>query len=275
MTRDEALRILGLEADATLDDAKKAYRTLARITHPDKDSSPGANQRFILVQNAHEVFANTEPQAQNNQARAEKTRQEREARERAQRERQAREAREEREHREREHRERERRERERRERERRERENAERERQEQERAEEEWRRRKEHYEDVSGGRVERSSEDAFQTPKTIGHFLFLFKGRITRRSFWVYLFARILLIVLTWVVPFASRLSTPVDVTLLLLCYCDICVAVKRFHDRNKPGIWCIIILFPTIGFFWFFIELGFLKGTDGPNAYGADPTKS
>lgn len=260
MTRDEALRILGLEADATLDDAKKAYRTLARITHPDKDSSPGAKQRFILVQNAHEVFANTEPQAQNNQARAEKARQEREARERAQRERQAREAREERE---------------RRERERRERENAERERQEQERAEEEWRRRKEHYEDVSGGRVERSSEDAFQTPKTIGHFLFLFKGRITRRSFWVYLFARILLIVLTWVVSFGSRLSTPVDVTLLLLCYCDICVAVKRFHDRNKPGIWYLIILVPIIGFFWFFIELGFLKGTDGPNAYGADPTKS
>lgn len=273
MTRDEALRILGLKPNASVEEAKKAYRTLARITHPDKDSSPGAKQRFILVQNAYEVFTNTESQAQNNQARAEKARRDREnreretrarqerertekeARERAQRERQAREAREERE--------------------RRERENTERERQEQERAEEEWRRRKEHYEDVSGGGVDRSSEEAYQTPKTIGHFLFLFKGRITRRNFWVYLFARILLIVLMWVVSLASRSSIPVGVTLWLLCYCDICVSVKRFHDRNKPGIWYLIILVPIIGFFWYFIELGFLNGTDGPNAYGADPTKS
>ena len=273
------MRILGLKSDATLEDAKKAYRTLVRIAHPDKDSSPGAKQRFILVQNAYEVFSNTEPQAQNNQARAraEKARQDRENREREAR------AREEREWAEQEARkraDRERQEREAREEsERREREKAERERQEEERVEEEWRRRKEHYDDVSGARVQRSSEEAFQTPKTIGHFLFLFKGRITRRSFWGYLFARILLIVLMGVVSFASRSSTPVDVTLLLilyfLCYCDICVAVKRFHDRNKPGIWYLIILVPIVGFFWFFIELGFLKGTEGPNAYGADPTKS
>ena len=97
MTRDEALRILGLESNATLDDARKAYRDLVKVVHPDKDSSPGAKQRFILVQDAYEVI--TSQQWQGEPTRAEKARRERERKEReagakAERERQEREARE-------------------------------------------------------------------------------------------------------------------------------------------------------------------------------------
>ena len=54
MTRKEASRILGLVSNSTLDDAKKAYRGLVKVMHPDKDPSPGAKLRFILVQNAYE-----------------------------------------------------------------------------------------------------------------------------------------------------------------------------------------------------------------------------
>ena len=92
MTRDEALGILGLESDATLDDAKKAYRDLVKVIHPDKDPSPGAKQRFILVQDAYEVITNQHVQGEH--GRAEEARRERESRERAERERQEREARE-------------------------------------------------------------------------------------------------------------------------------------------------------------------------------------
>ena len=72
MTRDEALRILGLESNATLEDAKKAHRDLVKVIHPDKDSSPGAKQRFILVQDAYEVITNQQKQGE--PARSEKVR---------------------------------------------------------------------------------------------------------------------------------------------------------------------------------------------------------
>lgn len=57
MTRDEAFGILGLSSTATLNDIKTAYRNLVKITHPDKDTLPGAHQRFILVKTAYEILS--------------------------------------------------------------------------------------------------------------------------------------------------------------------------------------------------------------------------
>lgn len=90
-------------------------------------------------------------------------------------------------------------------------------------------------------------------------------------------------------------------VTLLLL-WPSLAYMSKRLHDRNRPGIWAAVlyalviladivdiaglggtadepsalvlaILAPVliIGL-WLFVELGFLKGTQGPNEYGPDP---
>ena len=49
-------------------------------------------------------------------------------------------------------------------------------------------------------------------------------------------------------------------------------VSVKRWHDRGKPGVWVFIVFLPLIGPLWAFIELGFLRGDEGPNPYGAPP---
>ena len=38
-------------------------------------------------------------------------------------------------------------------------------------------------------------------------------------------------------------------------------------------GWWVLIGLIPIIGALWLLIELGFLKGTDGPNRYGPPVT--
>ncbi len=47
-------KALGVSEDATQDDIKKAYRTLARKFHPDVNKAPGAEKRFTDVNSAYE-----------------------------------------------------------------------------------------------------------------------------------------------------------------------------------------------------------------------------
>jgi uncharacterized membrane protein YhaH (DUF805 family) len=74
-------------------------------------------------------------------------------------------------------------------------------------------------------------------------------------------------------------------------------IGVKRLHDRDRSGWWIVVLYFgPTVlgaaqnsaesgtlasillglGAFavslWALVELGFLRGTRGPNRFGADP---
>ena len=81
MIRAEALRILGLEPNATLADVKKAYRQLVKTVHPDKNPAPNARHLFQLVQEAYESISTTEDQAKENRDRAEREKRAKEARE--------------------------------------------------------------------------------------------------------------------------------------------------------------------------------------------------
>lgn len=61
MNRTEALRILGLSADATQDDIKAAYRETAQILHPDRFAGnrklqERATEQFKNLQEAYEVL---------------------------------------------------------------------------------------------------------------------------------------------------------------------------------------------------------------------------
>lgn len=47
---------LGVKRDATDDEIRKAYRTLARSTHPDIDKTSGAADRFKQISEAYEVL---------------------------------------------------------------------------------------------------------------------------------------------------------------------------------------------------------------------------
>ncbi len=53
-----------------------------------------------------------------------------------------------------------------------------------------------------------------------------------------------------------------------LFLWSTISLSVKRYHDRNKSGMWYLIIFIPYIGVIWHIIECGFLPGTDGTNEY-------
>lgn len=64
MTRVEALRILGLEPNATPAEVKRAYRQLVKAVHPDKNRAPNAEQRFKRVQEAYEFISAIEDQGQ-------------------------------------------------------------------------------------------------------------------------------------------------------------------------------------------------------------------
>jgi len=50
---------------------------------------------------------------------------------------------------------------------------------------------------------------------------------------------------------------------------------VKRWHDMDKSGWWCLVNLIPLVGNLYALIELGFQRGTEGVNEYGEDPLAS
>ncbi len=60
MTRSEALYILGLKPGASVEEAREAWRNLVKLTHPDKDRSHDAAERFQKVQTAYQTIIATE-----------------------------------------------------------------------------------------------------------------------------------------------------------------------------------------------------------------------
>ena len=49
--------ILGLERDASDEDIKKAYRSLAKAFHPDTSTHPKAKERFLAISAAYDVLS--------------------------------------------------------------------------------------------------------------------------------------------------------------------------------------------------------------------------
>ena len=109
--------------------------------------------------------------------------------------------------------------------------------------------------------------------------LFSFAGRIPRRVYWpVYLVTTFYTYVFNFTVIAVfgegSDLSTALALANLpLVLWISLANYVKRWHDVGKSGWWVLICLIPCIGPLWQFVELGFSRGTYGPNHYGPDPT--
>lgn len=125
-----------------------------------------------------------------------------------------------------------------------------------------------------------------------------FDGRIPRKTFWL---ALLVLMIVSWILQmilFAvlggsmmdidpnatpeaaaaaaqtamSSMMLPFGILFLITLWPSLAIYAKRWHDRNKSGWWTLIMLIPVIGAIWMLIELGFLRGTEGENSYGADP---
>ncbi|MBN1911205.1 MAG: DUF805 domain-containing protein [Pirellulales bacterium] len=135
-----------------------------------------------------------------------------------------------------------------------------------------------------------SSPNPYQTPwdqtesyqsepehEGLGWILFSFEGRIPRRVFWG---ASLGIGVVFYIILFAVMLimnEAAATVVLLLLyipmVWISLAIQIKRWHDRDKSGWWIFIGFIPIIGAIWAFVETGCLRGTFGPNRFGADPT--
>ena len=129
-----------------------------------------------------------------------------------------------------------------------------------------------------------------------------FDGRISRKTFWIAMAAVTVAEIFGHILAEeiqGDRLSAIVD---LAFTYPEFAIALKRGHDRNMP-VWLLIVFFAagavldlltvlqmtgteddpsiislaialpfTVLALALLVELGFRRGTPGPNQYGPDP---
>ena len=165
--------------------------------------------------------------------------------------------------------------------------------------------------DPHGGSASRREGYKLEIPTTVAsmnlpELFFSIDGRIGRAKFWLGAFvlavisagATYAIVVLIGVSQAAIAFTAAVA---FALAYPSYAVMAKRFQDRGKPGALALICLVPayavnllyTFGvldpvepstlaraldaiialiFLWYLVDLGLLKGTQGPNSYGPDP---
>ena len=119
------------------------------------------------------------------------------------------------------------------------------------------------------------------TPLTWKQILFSFQGRIPRRQYWAAYGISILVSLVYGGIAglLAGALhSPPMAIALLVplylvLIWSGLSVVTKRCHDRDKSGWFFLIVLIPIVGPIWLFVEIACLRGTEGPNRFGGDPT--
>jgi len=131
-------------------------------------------------------------------------------------------------------------------------------------------------------------------------------GRINRLRFWIgtLILAAISTAAMMLILATAGPTTSGVMLSVLVafaLAYPSYALMAKRFQDRDKPGTLALIGIVPTfvvnllytfrvldpvepsavsrfldvilvIVALWILVELGCLKGTQGPNRYGLDP---
>jgi uncharacterized membrane protein YhaH (DUF805 family) len=101
------------------------------------------------------------------------------------------------------------------------------------------------------------------------------RGRISRRTYWLYGVAALLAgAALLHALLGIARVPLPFSEHLvnLVMLWPAIAVSAKRWHDRNRSAWWVLVVLIPVVGWLWSLVDNGFMRGTAGPNRFGADP---
>ena len=129
---------------------------------------------------------------------------------------------------------------------------------------------------------------------------FGFQGRINRGKYWLAVCVYIAIVLVLGLLGMAMGLLTGglFFILALVIIYIPmivsgIAVGIKRLHDRGKSGWWLLLfylvpavlsgaggamgtgMILSLVSFaisIWALVELGFLRGNSGANAYGPDP---
>lgn len=127
--------------------------------------------------------------------------------------------------------------------------------------------------------VDGALEHEAQVGRGFRWMLFSFSGRIPRRTIWGVSIGMIVALYALLFLALAIRQGLRLNVAVIvppayvLFMWISLAAQAKRWHDRDKSGWWSLIAFVPFIGPLWIFIELGWLRGTIGPNRFGPDPT--
>ena len=105
--------------------------------------------------------------------------------------------------------------------------------------------------------------------------LFSFAGRINRQPYWLYgigigLTTGVIFGIAQFILPDILVTVGAIGVTVACV-WIGLALSVKRAHDRGRSGLFILLFLVPLLNL-WPIVELYFLRGTVGQNAYGGDP---
>ena len=135
----------------------------------------------------------------------------------------------------------------------------------------------------------------------VARLWFGFRGRANRAKWWLVTALNVVIIAVFTGVAVAVdsvALWSVFVIALLVVWVSSVAIAIKRLHDRGKSGWWVLVFIFApgllqgigtrlgdpvslmVLGVaslaisIWALVELGFLRGTPGDNAYGPDPLR-
>lgn len=114
---------------------------------------------------------------------------------------------------------------------------------------------------------------------TVGQILFSFQGRISRGTYLKYglVIPLVVLLILGVIDAIVGADGEFLIVTMYLFFFVfawpSLALQAKRWHDRDKSAWFVLVNFIPLVGAIWSFVELCFLKGTEGANQYGVSPT--
>jgi uncharacterized membrane protein YhaH (DUF805 family) len=101
-----------------------------------------------------------------------------------------------------------------------------------------------------------------------------FTGRSSRKEFWSFHLAAVLACFAAVIIGVPGGPDVMAGLAILVLlgtALPSLAVQARRFHDQDKTGWFCLINLFPYVGWALVLIFMA-LEGTQGDNRYGPDP---
>jgi len=111
---------------------------------------------------------------------------------------------------------------------------------------------------------------------SLPQILFSFRGRIPRKTYWLYGVLGLLMVsvMATLLFGIAGVEERRAEVLAnLLIAWPAAAISAKRWHDRGQSAWWLLINLVPVVGVIWSLVVNGFLRGTVGANRFGEDLT--